>query len=119
MLKPVFLWFNLLFLLFGSLSLQAGELDGIKLHWKAPVYYSNGERLHNAAEELSEYRIYYGASRELVRSGFVPVSPRRLSFPLQQLDTSAIDSPIVYLAITAVSKSGQESDLSDIVFFLP
>ena len=100
-------------------SLLAGDLDGVKLHWKAPQKYSNGERLINARRELSEYRIYFGATREGIRSEYIPVSPDKTSYPLLQIGWAKLKSPIVYLAVSAVARSGQESDLSDIVFFLP
>ena len=100
-------------------SLLAGDLDGVKLHWKAPLKYSNGERLLNARRELSEYRIYFGATREGIRSEYIPVSSAETSYPLQQIGWSKLKSPIVYLAVSAVARSGQESDLSEIVFFLP
>ncbi len=100
-------------------QVQAGDLDGIKLHWRAPQRYTNNERLIDPRHELKEYRLYYGPARDKVRAHFVSIPPSRLSFPLTAVDWAALKVPVVYLGMTAVSRDGQESDLSEIVFFLP
>ncbi len=119
-LNTRFLWL-LLPVLFLSLSeaAGAGDLDGIKLHWRAPQRYSNNERLIDPRRELKEYRLYYGSARDKVRAHFVSIPPAKLSFPLTAVDWAKLNAPVVYLGMTAVSRDGQESDLSEIVFFLP
>lgn len=109
----------LLIAVFSSLKLHADELNDVKISWKAPTEYSNGEPLKYAKIDIKEYRIYYGPSREEVRSQSVVIDSKELSYPLQKLDFSTIQSPVIYLAMTAVTKTGQESDLSEIIFFLP
>jgi len=111
--------FLLIFFIFICSEVIADDLAGVMIYWKAPTSYSNGNPLKNAKFELSEYRLYFGPSREKVRSKYVTIHSRDLSFPLQLLDLSSIISPIVYLAVTAVSITGQESNLSEIVFVLP
>ncbi len=115
---PAIRFLTLLFV-FTCSELIADDLTGVKLSWKAPTEYSNGEQLKYANFELSEYRLYFGPSREKVRSEYVSIDPKELSFLLQQLDFSKVTSPVVYLAMTAVSKNGLESELSEIIFFLP
>jgi hypothetical protein len=110
--------FLLLFVLVGS-KLNADDSTGVKISWKAPTEYSNGEPLKYPEVELKEYRLYYGPSREEVRSSSVTIDPKQHSFPLETLDFSRVPSPVIYFAMTAVSRAGQESDLSEITFFLP
>lgn len=109
----------LLLVVFVCLNLNADELMDAKISWKAPTEYSNGEPLKYAKLELKEYRLYYGPSREEVRTQSVTIDSKELSYPLQMLDLSKVQAPVIYFALTAVSKTGQESDLSDIIFFLP
>ena len=110
---------SFMLIIFVSMELLADDLTGVKIFWKAPTKYTNGEPLRYAEFELIEYRLYYGPSRKEVRSKYVTVNSKELFFPLQKLNLSKIESPIVYLAVTAVPKRGQESDLSEIIFFLP
>jgi len=100
-----------LLLTFLAVSITyADDLDGVKLHSTAPVRYSNNDRLINPRSELKAYRIYYAAERENIRARYLSVSPEALSFPLQQIDRSKLISPIIYLAMIAVSVNGQESE---------
>ena len=41
------------------------------------------------------------------------------TFPISDIDWQPLKVPVVYLGVSAVAVSGQESDLSEIVFFLP
>jgi hypothetical protein len=111
--------FLLLLLIFISLQLSADDLTGVKISWKAPTEYSNGEPLKYPKIELKEYRLYYGPSRGEVRSHSISIDSKELSFPLEKIDFSRVPSPVVYFAMTAVAKTGLESDLSEITFFLP
>ncbi len=117
--RCIILLLLLLLLLFVSAELFADDLTGVKLHWKPPVEFTNGEKIKNPESELSEYRLYFGPSREKVRKEYVVINSKQHSFALQQLDLSKIKSPVIYLAMTAITKAGLESDLSEIIFFLP
>ncbi len=101
-----------------SCGLKADGLNNLKLHWDAPTHYSNGEKL-NAGRALKEYRLYYGATKEAVRTEYISIAPQKKFILLKKLDFSRIKSPIIYFAMTAISKSGNESDLSEVIFYLP
>lgn len=90
----------------------------ITLSWKAPTHYGNGEKLY-AKRDLKEYRLYFGKSQDHVRDYHVIIEPRKLTknIPIKTLKT--LKTPIVYFAMTSVSKDGLESELSETVFFLP
>ena len=108
------------FILVNCLSV-ASAYDYTKHHlsWKAPVRFSNGEPL-SPRFDLNKYMVYYGPARAKVRQNSITVSPSQTRISLGLLNTSAVqEMPVVYLGVTAVSKSGWESDLSEIVFFLP
>ena len=98
---------------------NADEYESYKISWNPPNEYANGEKL-SVKHDLMSYKIYYGPTREEVRQNSVLVDPRLTKFSLSRLNKSVVkDSPIIYLAMTAIAKSGNESDLSEIVFFLP
>ncbi len=66
----------LLMVVLVSLRLHADESIDARISWKAPAEYTNGETLKYAQIELKEYRLYYGPSREKVRSQFVSIVSR-------------------------------------------
>ncbi len=71
-------------------------------------------------KDLKEYRVYYGQSRENVRKHHVAVPPDQKSIRLNILEKNFVEqTPVIYLAVTAVSVAEVESELSEIIFFLP
>jgi hypothetical protein len=100
-------------------QVNADEYEGYKLSWSPPNAYTNSEKL-SVKLDLKSYKIYYGPTIEAVRENTVTIDPLLTSFYLSGLNKSVVrNSPIIYLAIAAISKSGSESDLSKIIFFLP
>jgi hypothetical protein len=98
---------------------EANEYESYKLTWSPPNTYVNGEKL-SVNRDLSAYKIYYGCTREGVRENSITISPLLTKFSLGDLNAVIVKkSPIIYLAIIAITKSGSESDLSEIIFFLP
>jgi len=118
--RPTILKYQLFILgfIFICFGLKADGLADIKLHWEAPDQYTNGEAL-NASRDLREYRLYYGPSEEKIRSEYVRINPGKRFILIKNLNLSKIKSPIIYFAMTSVSKSSIESDLSEVIFFLP
>lgn len=89
------------------------------LSWAAPTNFENADLL-TPADDLSEYRIYYGDSEGNVTLNFTSISVDKTSFSTQSFDANLVSSfATVYLAMTSVSNDGVESVLSDIVTFNP
>ena len=97
----------------------AADYEDYKLSWIPPDSFSNGDKL-SARSDLESYKIYYGPSQEAVRDNSIKISASSNRFSLSGLDSTVVkNSPIIYLAMTAISKTGNESDLSKVIFFLP
>jgi hypothetical protein len=111
--------FAIIFLSCLFSHVNAEEYDSYKLRWSPPNSYVNGEYL-SVKQDLRSYRIYYGPTREKIRENSVTINPLLTKFSLSDLDKFVVNkSDIIYLAITAIDKSGGESELSEITFFLP
>jgi hypothetical protein len=100
-------------------SANADEFETYTLKWVAPKSFSNGEKL-SAKHDLNAYKLYYGSSREQVRENSLSIDPSLTEFSISKLDKFFVrNSSIIYIAMTSVSEAGIESDLSEIIFFLP
>ncbi len=85
------------------------------LTWTPPTNFENGDLLV-PLNDLSEYRVYYGDSRQNVTQNVTVLTPDKRSFTTKGLDQNLINSfSVVYMAMTSVSKDGVESVLSSIV----
>gem|GEM_PF-3294157 len=99
---------------------MAAEYEKLVLNWKPPEKFTNGNRLRPLGKDLKEYRVYYGKSREEVKKHHLVVPPDQRSIRLNTLDKEFVtQTPVIYLSVTAVSTSEVESELSEIIFFLP
>lgn len=99
-------------------NVNADDVAALTLSWEPPQADVNGRQIH-AAKDVSEYRLYYGTSLDDVRSHSYVVSPKKNSLLLSRLNLQRLNSPIIYIGMTAVSLNGLESDLSELVFYLP
>jgi hypothetical protein len=89
------------------------------LHWNPPSAFTNGDHL-SLKRDLQAYVVYYGPSRERVRQHSIRVNPRYNRVSLRRLNAAVVKAmPLVYLGITAVAKDDVESELSEVIFFLP
>lgn len=89
------------------------------LSWTPPGMYENNDIL-SPVTDLSEYRIYYGDSANNVTQNVAIVAANKSSVSTAHLDAQIISTyATVSVAMTAVSKDGVESGLSQIVTFNP
>ncbi len=98
----------------------ADDYEQLVLSWNAPKHFTNGERLSVSKGDLKEYRVYYGNSRENIRQHRFSVPAGLSSIRLDRLKKEFVRAnPVIYIALSSVSRAEVESTLSEIVFFLP
>ena len=92
----------------GCATAPKGVLD---LSWTPPTSHVDG----SALKEIASYRVYYGMAQSPCPGGKFLTIPASQGNPGQTVSTKLTDlkaGELYYVAVTAVSKNGADSDCS-------
>jgi len=97
--------------LVASSGCATGPKGVLDLSWTAPTANVDG----SALKDVVSYRVYYGTTRAPCPGGKFLTIPASQGSPGQTVSTKLTDlkaGEVYYVAVTAVSKNGAESDCS-------
>ena len=114
--------FSLPLLVIGFISLSAcdgsnsSESKSITLNWSAPTEFSDNTPLSES--EIFGYRIYYGTDENALTNNFViETNGSADSFTLDYDTYNIADNTVYYVAMSTITTSGIESNLSEVISF--
>lgn len=107
------------FLVLGLFPIQIfADTPHSTLSWTRPSHFENNERLF-VRKHIKEYRLYYATSKENIKNQYISIAPTKSYYSLGDIKKQLKNSKIIYLAMSTMSKQGIESELSEVIFYLP